>query len=148
MGATDWFHVVPYQPDLARALDDLHRRVLADGAFSWPYRESPEDPLPATLEEIRGEPGVAWSGTHSVLDLDRVIPPEAPDGHGTLRWLTDVERRELLGAARPARADFVTAYGDGTGPLLTIAQRWSGHAVPLHDGGTPSALAIWGYSGD
>lgn len=150
MGATDWHHVVPYQPELARALADLHREILAAGAFSWPFRESPDDPLPATLDEIRAEPEVEYSGTHSVLDIDRVIDSGAPDGHGTLRPLTAAETAELLGTSRPTRADFAIAYGDGTGPLSTVARRWSGYAVPLYDGAdaTPAALGIWGYSGD
>lgn len=146
MGATDWRHIVAFQPDLTRALADLHRAVLAAGAFAWANRESPDDPMPATLDEARDDP----SGTHSVLDIAHVIAADAPDGHGTLRPLTAAETVTLLGAAKPTRADFERAYGDGTGPLMDIAQRWSGYALPLYEDGAgpPSELAIWGYSGD
>ena len=150
MGASDWHHVVPFQPDLTQALADLHRQVVAAGAFYWPLRESPDDPLPTSLDEILHEPELEYSGTHSVLDIGRVIDAEAEDEFGALRPLTAAETVELLGAARPTRADFGRGYGDGTGPLLNEAQRWSGYAVPLYDGddATPASIGIWGYSGD
>jgi hypothetical protein len=41
-------------------------------------------------------------------------------------------------------------FDDSTGPLLTVAQRWSGYAAPLYDGeaATPAAIGIWAYSDD
>jgi hypothetical protein len=150
VGASDWHHVVPLRSSLIEVLDELHRQVIEAGTFYWPFRESPDDPLPTTLEEIRAEPDLEYSGTHSVLDVDRVIGSGEDDGFGTLRPLTAAEIIELVGTARPTRADFARAYGDGTGPLLNVAQRWSGYALPLYEGdaGTPAGIAIWGYSGD
>ncbi|GAB1646268.1 hypothetical protein [Krasilnikovia sp. MM14-A1259] len=50
----------------------------------------------------------------------------------------------------PQRSDTTAPNDDGTGPPLTVAQRWSGYAMPLYDGeaATPTAIGIWGYSGD
>jgi hypothetical protein len=150
VGASEWYHVVPYQPDLARVLSDLQQQVVAAGDFFWPVRESPDDPMPSTLDEIRHEPGLAYSGTHSVLDVDHVIAAATADEFGGLRSLTEGETVELLGTARPTRADFDRAHGDGTGSLWNVAQRWTGYAVPLYEGEsvTPVSVGIWGYSGD
>jgi hypothetical protein len=90
-------------------------------------------------------------GTHSIIDMDRVIDPSEPDGFSTVRPLTDAEVRRYFGTDRPTRGDFDRAYaGDGPDPdLRAIGPNWSGHCVVLYDlDGSPSAIAFWGFSGD
>jgi hypothetical protein len=52
MGASGWRYVVPYQEDLAAALDALRRQVFADGDFVSPAEEG--YPEPASVEDLLG----------------------------------------------------------------------------------------------
>jgi hypothetical protein len=50
MGASGWRYLVPYQEDLAAALDALRRQVFADGDYISPAEEG--YPEPASVEDL------------------------------------------------------------------------------------------------
>ncbi len=82
------------------------------------------------------------SGTHSILDMTRVlVDGEEPD-FGTLAPVTEVEALARAGVARPTRA-----HVEALEPLAE--QRWFGRYAVLHDdAGLPSEIYFWGFSGD
>src|SRR6202021_1463656 len=89
MGASGWKYVVPYQEDLAAALDALRRQVFADGDYVSPVGEG--YPEPASLEDLlseRYEYFIETNGTHSIRDVIEVVPAgDIRQEPGTIRPL-------------------------------------------------------------
>ncbi len=147
MGASSWDYYVPYQPDLAQALAALRQQIFAEHDYALTLDD--DESWPATMQELFAREDVGYGGTHSILDIDRVIGPHDEDGFGTLRPLTEAELVRYLGTTTPTRADFDRAYAlEGADVQFDLGQRWSGYAAVLYDGGNPAQIAIWGYSGD
>jgi hypothetical protein len=150
MGASGWDYCVPYQADLNVALKELQTNVLASGDYLWPYEDFDDDdeeprPRPTTLEQLfglRDEEVMETEGTHSILDMDRVIAVgESPDDRDIFP-LTDQEAESEIGTKVLTRAH-VEALND-----LTPAS-WIGCCAVLHDDqGQPAELFFWGCSGD
>ncbi|MGW2820117.1 hypothetical protein ACWC24_03820 [Streptomyces sp. NPDC001443] len=156
MGASGWDYVTEYDGDAAAALDALHARVFqekyGDGSEYRSLAELWED------EEFMGE-----EGTHTILDIDRVVATDDPptelrvSDYNTLRPLasdrvvhhfgTDrptVEQYErLVAAAAPA------SHEEHERSLLgECRMRWTGYYVVLHSDDEPTHLGIFGFSGD
>src|SRR5690242_20179133 len=135
MGKSGWAYRVPFDQDAERAFTALQRRELAAGAYSWKQEPTageladilarfpgweqlrvPAPPRPTSLEHLAqlkdDERYDFWAwGTHSILDMDRVEPPDAEaDLDGGLRLLSADEVRELLGCDHPTAEDFEAAY--------------------------------------
>ncbi len=155
MGASGWQYIEPYGGDLVAALGALHQRefhlLVAQGDA---VDEESGEPL-ASIEELWEQEYFEEEGTHSVVDVRRIIAADEYDDFGTVRPLTDDECRELFGTARPTRADFRRAQEeyarrpphDGDG--LWGMDRWSAWCTPLHDDrGAAAEVAFWGISGD
>lgn len=108
-------------------------------------------PIPETvddlLQELYGE-FMGTSGTHSVIDMLRVVPTEVQDQeYCTIRPLTAEETAQLFGGPTPDRLDFDAV------PATTLLDsvtggRWTGRSVALWAGGKPDEIAFWGISGD
>jgi hypothetical protein len=146
-----WDYFVPYQENLSAALSELQAKVLADGDYYWADDDEPGSaPAPETLDALWDHPAVQASGTHSILDVDRIIGPTDEDAFGTVRPLTTDEHLTYFGTTRPTRSDFTRAYEDeAETSVANIGQRWSGYCVVLYDEGrSPSEIVFWGYSGD
>ncbi len=146
-----WDYFVPYQEDLSAALSDLQAKVLAEGDYYWAGDDEWGSPAaPATLDALWEHPAVQASGTHSILDVDRIIGPTEEDAFGTVRPLSAEEQLRYLGTTRPTLSDFMRAYEDeAENSLANVGQRWSGYCVVLHDERRdPSQIVFWGYSGD
>ena len=62
MGASSWSYYIPYQQDIAQALQELRQRVFEAGDYNrlWLYLEVPEEAFDA-LDEI------SWTGTDQQL---------------------------------------------------------------------------------
>ncbi|SNY55149.1 hypothetical protein [Paractinoplanes atraurantiacus] len=147
MGASGWDYYTDYQPDLNAALNALRDRVFAEGDYWWAvpgeFGKSAADfpDRPRTTDELWNEEAVRECGTHSILDVDRVV-----DGaHGRTGTIVPVTAEEALattGTEKPTRAH--------TGKLdKLVGPRWSGRVAVLHDdNGTPSELYFFGISGD
>lgn len=154
MGASGWSYTVPWQPDPGVALRELHERVFADGDYWWAeggYWVSNDDvpaekraavPPPATLTELIHAEAVAYDGTHSILDVGRMLRPGEEPEHCTVELVTAEEARKMTGTDRPTR-EHLDALDD------LVRGRWMGRCVVLHDAeGDPAELHFWGYSGD
>jgi len=105
--------------------------------------------MPATLEQLWQDESVQESGTHSILDVDRIIDPH-DDGEDmmTVRPLTEEEVQGWIGSAKPTRADFERASQNG-GLFDLVADRWNGCCTVLYaEDGEPAEIAFWGISGD
>ena len=151
MGASAWEYAVPYEPDLAHALEQLRLKVFSDGDFESP--ESSGLPAPGSLEELMTEPYwefLGTCGTHSILDIAGGIAPadDVDREFGTIRPLSSEETAELFGSAHPTRADFSRVSESrelyeycGGGP-------YTGRAAIVHDAGQPAEIVFWGQSGD
>lgn len=146
MGASGWDYVVPYQADITRALLDLQRQVFDDGEYWKGYGEKWAT---SSLEELVAlkETESFWAeGTHSILDIDRIIDPGALDEPGAIGALPGDEARDLLGSDRPSRQDYDRVLDD---LLMDLdVPRWSGRYVILYEDGQPAEIAFWGCSGD
>ncbi len=150
MGASGWEYVVPYQDDLAAALDALRRQVFAAGNYM-----SPADygyPAPGSVDDIVQE--TYWEfmgtcGTHSIIDVLNVAPVDDTEQHsGTIRPLTGAEYEALFGAASPSRAQYNAVSNTAMLYDFVTGGRWTGRSAVLWTAGEPSEIAFWGYSGD
>ncbi|GLF95789.1 hypothetical protein [Streptomyces yaizuensis] len=132
---------MPYQEDLGAAFAELRRQVFEAREYYW-WSGKRGRPWPRTEAELWDDEVVQDSGTHSVLDLHRIIgPDEEPDYH-TLKQVTEDEALRVLGARKLTRAHV---------PQFDSFEhwRWYGRCAVLHDErGEPQEIYFWGYSGD
>lgn len=147
MGSSSWSYFVPYQPDLDAALQELRRKVFAEGDYYWVRgndwtAEDERKPRPSTMDELFADEWVKDSGTHSILDMDHVLDDdEAPD-YGTVEPVSAEEAFTSAGTERLTRGEV-----DAIRSLAT--SRWFGRCAVLHDElGQPQEIYFWGRSGD
>ncbi|GAA3478488.1 hypothetical protein [Streptomyces yanii] len=141
MGASAWNYCVPYEPDLHRAFESLRRKVFKERDYLWAGayrgRRWPKNERALWRDESTQE-----EGTHSILDISRIIGPCAEPASHTLKPVTEEEALRLFGTRRPTRSDLPET---GTLPC----ERWHGRAVVLFDAeGAPNEIYFWGVSGD
>ncbi|MBC2905705.1 hypothetical protein [Streptomyces cupreus] len=158
MGASGWEYVTPFKGTVEASLEALHAQVFeemyGDGESYRDLDELWDD------EEFMGE-----EGTHSILDIDRVVHTTAAPSdrdiadYGTLRPLAPERVRHHFGTDRPAPAQFeqilTESYAslrlppDRTETILDECRmRWTGLYVLLYTGDEPTHVGIFGYSGD
>jgi hypothetical protein len=158
MGASGWDYLVPYQPDAEAAFRQLQEQVLESGEFLW--REEYYGPRPTTrwqLAAVKDRVEFWEEGTHSILDMDRIVPADDEDHDGTVRPLAPDEVQHYFGTDRPTEADFDRAYRYTPGTdilewsrhsLFADLRRWSGRYAILYDGSQPQQIIFFGCSGD
>ncbi|MER5637205.1 hypothetical protein ABT095_09620 [Kitasatospora sp. NPDC002227] len=159
MGASGWTYVTPYQGSVEATLNALHEEEF-EREYAQDYDSLAE--LWAD-EEFMGE-----QGTHSILDITRVVrttePPEAfGSDFSTLRPVPLERVRHHLGTDRPTVEQFRAAearyeeklrlpFTDRRAAEPTLFDephiRWTGLYVLLHTDGLPTHVGIFGYSGD
>lgn len=146
MGASSWDYVVPYRTDIMEAVLNLQRQVFADGDYWKGYHDEFDtgslDELLALKDGMR-----FWEeGTHSILDMDRILVPGAEDEADAIDVFPDDETLRFLGSDQPTRQDFDGARDD----ILLNADlpRWHGRYVILYEDRKPAQIAFFGYSGD
>jgi len=159
MGASGWAYVTRYRGDAAAALRELQERVFRDGDYQWWDEFGEFEPRPDSVEGIWAADGRWTSGTHSILDIERVADTTDPPGWefggdlGTV-WPLAADRVEwMFGTARPSRAQFEALAMDYAHPLHAalmdeVGPRWTGLYVLLYEGETPTEIGFWGFSGD
>ncbi|MFG1992946.1 hypothetical protein ACGFJ7_23490 [Actinoplanes sp. NPDC048988] len=166
MGASGWEYYTDYQPDLSAAFAALQRTVLDQGRYWWavPGTSAASRPdRPRTMDELWNDEAVRESGTHSILDMDRVLDdgeeprygylPYADDPaipfqrygepeYGVIVPVTPAEAQATAGTEKLTRAH-VEAIAD------LAEYRWIGRVAVLHGAdGTPDELYFFGFSGD
>jgi hypothetical protein len=148
MGASGWDYRVAFQPSVEAALLQLQEQTLASDDYLW---TGEDDERPRSLEHlanIKVDEEFWEEGTHSILDVDRIVAVGAEDQVGSVRPLSEAEVRGLLGSDRPSAADFERTYADGMGAIAGVGRIWSGRCTVLYAGDRPSEYAFWGASGD
>jgi hypothetical protein len=148
MGASAWSYLVPYEPDLNAALKALRRKVLADGDYWWAeggeFGKSASDyeNRPKTFGELFAQESVQESGTHSIIDVNRVLADGEEPDYRTVRPVTPEEATRCAGTTTLTR-DHMTA-------IEGLAERsWFARCAILHNGqGEPDEIYFWGFSGD
>ena len=148
VGASGWSYFVKYQSDLGKALDELRSRVFAEGDYWWAEPDelgkSAKDfpDRPRTEEELWGSESVRESGTHSILDMHKMVRPGEDPDFGTVEPVSEAEALRSAGVARLTR-NHVKRIDD------LAERRWFGRCAVLHDdAGQPSEIYFWGFSGD
>lgn len=140
---------MPYQEDLGAALQALRAAEFASGDYCSPTEWGM--PAPATVEELF-ENELYWeflgtNGTHSVLDVGRVISADEHHGFGTVRPLAASVVQAGFGTDKPSRANFDAMDSEALDALDQVP-RWSGCCMVLYQDGIPDGIAFWGVSGD
>jgi len=160
MGASGWSYVTPYRGDVGESLRELRVRVFRDRRYWWPDDFEEDEPRPDTIERLRASEHVRESGTHSILDVDRVVRTTEPpawdrwrEDLGTVRPLAQDRVTVHFGTARPSRAQFQALADNPGAPGAMefhdeVKMRGTGLYVLLYDGDQPSDVGFWGYSGD
>lgn len=144
MGASGWDYVEPFEGDPHQSLTRLREQVLTSGDYYWD--DDYLGPRPESLDELdqlREEEEFWEVGTHSILDVDRVIAPTDEDHDGTVRRLPADEAIAVFGTAEPTREQFIARKDE-----LPQYRSWSGMYQLLHRDGVPHEIAFWGFSGD
>jgi hypothetical protein len=158
MGASGWDYVTPYEGTVEESLAALHAQV-----FQELYGD---DEAYRDLEELwREEEFMSEEGTHSILDIDRVVPSiAAPSDHsiedyGTLRPLALERVLHHFGTDRPSPGQFADSLAQARSAITSppareetlldeCRMRWTGVYVVLYTGDQPTHLGILGFSGD
>lgn len=146
MGASGWEYYVPYQEDLGAALNALKKEVFEARDYYWdPWDEDDTGEArarPATIEQLWEDERVQEEGTHSILDMDRMLRPGEEPDYGTVQPLQPAEAHRATGTDRLTRA-----HVRAIEPLAD--KRWFGRCAVLHDDrGRPEEVYFWGFSGD
>jgi len=144
---------------VAGSLRELQEKVLGDGDYYWWDDFEEYAPRPGSLEALWAGEDRWEAGTHSILDMDRVVTsadrPDWRDGaaYGAVRPVTRDAAVRVFGTARPSRARFEAAADDYASPrhaelTAEVTMRWTGLYVLLYDGDTVTGVGFWGFSGD
>lgn len=132
MGAEPYEYLVPYQPDLQIALEELRAVVFASGEFNT------ADLGPATPDEALEMADA--DGTGSILDIQRIA--QEPDFCCAAPFSQD-ELQQFFGTEKPSRAQ-VQRSDD----LWENVDRGQARYVVLYEGEKPSEIYFAGYSFD
>lgn len=153
MAASFWSYVVPYDANVELAFRALQADVFATGA----YCASDSERVFGSIEELLE--AQAEEGTHSILDMKRVVttpaPPPAdpaeagrrlmaaifggdPGPHGTIFPLSESESRKHLGVERPS---------EEPAPAKLGIERGTGRYAVIYQGDQPVSLWFGGLSG-
>jgi hypothetical protein len=153
MGAEPYWYIVPYEPDIATALDKLRRREFAAGRYNpvMPLIEfpiGPHSPAPgaghATIAQALEDADP--DGTRSILDLERVSRTPNDDEEfpfQTAYPLAEEVLLDLFGTLRPTREMVLK----GGGHWEHMDRGW-GIYIVLHREEDPSEIYFAGYSFD
>ncbi|MFE4676030.1 hypothetical protein [Streptomyces sp. NPDC056723] len=154
MGASGWGYVTPYRGSVEATLNALH-----DDVFQELYGDGDEygslDELYAD-EEFMGE-----GGTHSILDVQRIVETTEPSDYFTLRPLPTARLVHHFGTDRPTVEQYEDAmarayeamktrplWGEDTTLLGEDRMRWTGVYVVLYTDSQPTHVGFFGSSGD
>jgi hypothetical protein len=162
MGASQWSYVTPYRGGIEASLRELQERVFRNGEYYWFWEQYPGDqplPRPATIDGIWDTETMREIGTHSILDVDRVLTATDPPVRGnlsdyeTVRPLAMERVRHHFGIGRPTRAQFESIALDLESPghrdfMNELKMRSGGLYVLLYEGDVVTDIGFWGYSGD
>lgn len=158
MGATGWDYVTSYRGSIEATLEALHEQV-----FQELYGD---DEQYGDRAALYADESIEDSGTHSILDVRRIVDTPAGPGRGdwdycTLRPLRPERLVHHFGTAEPTPRQFEDAMARADTPPFPRSRRaedmtlidekelrWTGHYVLLHSDGEPTHVGFFGISGD
>lgn len=169
MGASGWHYFVPFDSDPQCALARLRDEVFRAGTYYAPAKKKKAASIEALLQLC------AESGTHSVLDVNRIVGAPHPPSNkewmmalaaagrtatpqeisaqlatqiaciGTVAPVPESRLRELCGSERPTRAALELAVFS----LFSLCPGGAGLFTTVYDtSGAPSELLFLGKTGD
>jgi hypothetical protein len=138
VGASGWDYWVPYTPDVDAAFRRLREDVFRRGEV---YRFD-DEPV-ATIEELVEHN--AESGTHSILDMERIT--ETPDD-GAVSPLRPDQLNALFGTETPTRAQIEATKDELVSLDAFVLASWTGVYIVAYRDGEPDELFFYGISGD
>lgn len=154
---------MPYRGSVEGSFVAAQEALLTSGDYIWPWDDVDPEWLeddeyqppsrPASLQELRAakEDEEFWEeGTHTLLDLERVMGSDEEEEFAAVRPLTDDESIEVFGTSEPTMEDFERVYEPGPSGQLgeLMGPKWSGRCLVIHSGGRPVEVYFWGWSGD
>ena len=156
MGSSSWFEFVPYHADAVAAIRAYQRQMFDDGLY-----EHFEGVHYATLEDLQNDPDDE-NGWHSLLDIVEFYSDEQQSITNILEYRGDsypfprnrmgpLPRATLLQAfpeGRPTRAELTTLFHRGEPRGWRDLPRGTGLYTVVYEADQPSAIAVWGSSGD
>jgi hypothetical protein len=183
MGASGWYYFVPFDPDPQAALQRLREDVFRRGQYFTPKTKKPgrlrsaqapgSPKSPRSIDELLML--CKESGTHSILDVDRLVttphPPSTADWMralavagraatqeeisaqlaaqltylGTVGPVAEARLQETCGSHRPERAALEAAVFT----LISMCPRGAGMWTTVYDAaGAPSELLFLGKTGE
>ncbi|MGI5248194.1 hypothetical protein [Actinacidiphila glaucinigra] len=161
MGATGWDYVTSYRGSVEATLEALHEQV-----FQELYGD---DEQYGDRAALYADESLEDSGTHSILDVRRIVDTPAGPGRGdwdycTLRPLRPERLLHHFGTAEPTPQQFEDALARAKAPSSPRSRRShgaeamtptdeqelrrTGHYVLLHSNGEPTHVGFFGISGD
>jgi hypothetical protein len=154
MGATGWFHEVPWQSSIQGALDELCARIFAEGSYRRMWEEYPEmlDGW-AELDGMEPVPGFAAS-------LEAIEGGGLPSSIAVAELLNQGEGRSEFGCVAPLAAESaIRVFGSETPSTVQIREAsesllglpldgGSGMYLVGYDETVPESIFFFGFSGD
>jgi hypothetical protein len=147
MGAVPYYYYVPYQPDIAAALEELRQREFEAGRYNpvMPFPDFPPGPgSPApgrqhdSIQEAMEDSDA--DGTRSILDILSIA--DEPD-FCVAAPVPDEVLEGLYGTTTPTR-QMVEENMD----FMEDLERGHGVYIILHKNGKPHEIFFGGYSFD
>lgn len=132
MGGHLYKYVVPWQPDIAKALHELRTDVFARGEYLGADQgfATPEEVLENAMEE----------GTRSILDITKI--GDEP-GYLTASRIDDEDLVHYLGSTRPSLAAI-----EENQEIYDEIDRGTARYIVAYEGDDPKHIVFIGYSFD
>jgi len=152
MGAHFWTYHVPYQDDIAAALEALRQQEFRAGRFYQPSTVQPgligrifgrphyKPKPPKTIQEAIKIGGTSAEGTRSILDMERISA--LPD-YSAVTLVPPEELERMLGTDKPTR-EMVEQCEE----LIDTIERGHGIYLITYQQGKPNGIYFAGYSFD
>jgi hypothetical protein len=152
MGARFWSYFVPYQKDIAAALEALREQEFRAGRFWQPAevlpgffgrmlgRSTSKPRPPQSIREAIKIADASAIGTRSILDMERISDSPA---HSAAWLVPSEELQRLFGTEQPTRK-----MVEGSEELIEQIDRGQGVCIVTFQQGKPAGIYFAGYSFD
>ena len=152
--SSEWSYFVPYEADIAAALQRLREDVFARGDYATadspialgdllfiPPPSQPET-KPATIEELLERQEEMC--THCILDMTSISPTPKPKA---ISPFPESLLEDYFGSKTPSPAQIQEVYEFGSLEKF-VNKRWRGIYIVAYFDGKPSDIFFAGCSGD
>lgn len=137
MGHSCWSYFVPFQEDIATALEELREQAFVHRAYVWNG-----DTEPTSIEEL-----IEWAGengTESIIDMNGGVV-DSPD-FAAVAQLSANLYQELFGTIQPTHEQVEEMLSSGE--LHAVCRSWEGIFIVVYSEEYPAEICFVGCSGD